>query len=44
MVEGVIDSFPGRIKRDEWVKQAKVLAKGEAPRKMKPKNAKKVKA
>ena len=44
MVEGVIDSFPGRIKRDEWVKQAKVLAKGGAPRKMKPKNAKKVKA
>ena len=28
MVEGVIDSFPGRIKRDEWVKQAKTLAKG----------------
>lgn len=27
MVEGVIDSIPGRIKRDEWVKQAKVLAK-----------------
>ena len=35
MVEGVIDSIPGRIKRDEWVKQAKVLAKGGAPRKMK---------
>ena len=28
MVEGVIDSFPGRIQRDEWVKQAKKLAKG----------------
>ena len=28
MVEDVIDSFPGRIKRDEWVKQAKTLAKG----------------
>ena len=28
MVEGVIDSFPGRIKRDEWVKQGKALAKG----------------
>ena len=27
MVEGVIDSFPGRIKRDEWIKQAKSLAK-----------------
>ena len=27
MVEGVIDSFPGRIKRDEWVKQGKALAK-----------------
>jgi NADH-quinone oxidoreductase subunit E len=27
MVEEVIDSFPGRIKRDEWVKQGKALAK-----------------
>ena len=35
MVEGVIDSFPGRIGRDEWVKQAKGLAKGAAPRAMK---------
>ena len=35
MVESVIESIPGRIKRDEWVKQAKVLAKGGAPRKMK---------
>lgn len=26
MVEGVIDSFPGRIGRDEWVKQAKGLS------------------
>ena len=26
MVEGVIDSIPGRIKRDEWVKQAKGLS------------------
>lgn len=26
MVEGVIDSFPGRIQRDEWVKQAKKLS------------------
>jgi len=25
MVEGVIDSIPGRIARDEWVKQAKKL-------------------
>ena len=30
MVEGVIDSFPGRIKRDEWVKQGKALAKSAA--------------
>ena len=28
MVEGIIDSFPGRIERDEWVKQAAELAKG----------------
>ncbi len=35
MVEGVIDSIPGRIKRDEWVKQAKGLAKGAKPRAMK---------
>ena len=27
MVEGVIDSIPGRITRDEWVKQAKKLSK-----------------
>ncbi len=27
MVEGVIDSIPGRIARDEWVKQAKGFAK-----------------
>jgi len=27
MVEGVIDSIPGRIARDEWVKQAKKLSK-----------------
>jgi len=30
MVEGVIDSIPGRIDRDEWVKQAKGLAKTAA--------------
>lgn len=29
MVEGVIDSFPGRIERDEWIKQAKGLAKSK---------------
>ena len=29
MVEGVIDSFPGRIGRDEWVPQAKGLAKAK---------------
>ena len=27
MVEALIDSIPDRIKRDEWVKQAKALAK-----------------
>jgi len=27
MVEGVIDSFPGRIGRDEWIPQAKGFAK-----------------
>ncbi len=27
MVEGVIDSIPGRIERDAWVKQAKKLSK-----------------
>ena len=27
MVDEIIDSFPGRIERDEWVKQAKALAK-----------------
>ena len=27
MVEGIIDSIPGRIQRDEWVKQGKALAK-----------------
>lgn len=30
MVEALIDSIPGRIKRDEWVKQAKALAKAKA--------------
>ena len=30
MVEGIIDSFPGRIKRDDWVKQGKALAKSAA--------------
>jgi len=30
MVEGVIDSIPGRIKRDEWVKQARGLSKAAA--------------
>ena len=39
MVEGVIDSIPGRIQRDEWVKQAKGLANGAAPRPMKGKPA-----
>ena len=42
MVEGVIDSFPGRIGRDEWVKQAGGLAKSAtkasaAPKKRGPK-------
>ena len=30
MVEGVIDSFAGRIERDEWVKQAAELAKASS--------------
>jgi len=30
MVEELIDSIPGRIKRDEWVKQAKSLSKVKA--------------
>lgn len=30
MVEELIDSIPGRIKRDEWVKQGKALAKAAA--------------
>ena len=37
MVEKLIDSIPGRIERDEWVKQAGVLAKGGAPKAMKKK-------
>ena len=39
MVEDLIDSIPGRIKRDEWVKQGKALAKGGKPRAMKGKPA-----
>ncbi len=35
MVEELIDSIPGRIQRDEWVKQAKGLASGGKPRAMK---------
>ena len=35
MVEELIDSIPGRIQRDEWVKQAGGLAKGGKPRSMK---------
>ena len=35
MVEGVIDSFPGRIDRDDWIAQAKQLAKGGTARTMK---------
>ena len=37
MVEKLIDSIPGRIERDEWVKQAGNLAKGGAPKAMKKK-------
>jgi len=37
MVEGVIESIPGRIQRDEWVKQAKGLSTGGKPRAMKGK-------
>ena len=43
MVEGVIDSIPGRIARDEWVRQAKGLSNGAAP-KAKKKAAPKAKA
>lgn len=35
MVEELIDSIPGRIERDEWVKQAGVLAEGGDARAMK---------
>ena len=35
MVEEIIEKFPGRIKRDEWVKQAKALAKAADKRKVK---------
>ena len=43
MVEKLIDSIPGRIGRDEWVPQAKGLAKGGKPsaKKAAPKAAKK---
>ncbi len=41
MVEGVIDSMPGRIKRDTWVAQAKVLAKAASKKKIATKKAKK---
>lgn len=33
MVEGVIDSIPGRIKRDKWVAQAKGLSKATSTKK-----------
>lgn len=36
-IEEIIEKFPGRIERDEWVKQAKVLTKGPAKPKAKPK-------
>jgi len=39
-VESIIDKFPGRIERDDWVKQAKVLAKGAAKSNPDPKGAK----
>ena len=43
MVEGIIDSFPGRIERDEWIKQAGGLAAGggTAPKAAKKAPAKK---
>ncbi len=42
MVEGIIDSIPGRITRDEWVKQAAALASDDAakPAKKAPAKAK----
>jgi len=39
-VEAIIDKFPGRIERDEWVKQAKTLAKGAAKPKSKTSKSK----
>lgn len=44
MVEGVIDSIPGRIKRDEWVQQARGFAKGAGKTAAKKKAAPKAKA
>ncbi|NNC36720.1 MAG: DUF2853 family protein [Hyphomonadaceae bacterium] len=45
MVNDKLGAFPGRIERDEWVRQAKGLAKGAgaakaAPKKAAPKKAK----
>lgn len=40
MVDALIDSFPGRIERDEWVKQAKFLAKNPAAKNAGAKKAK----
>ena len=42
MVNDKLDAFPGRIQRDEWVRQAKGLAKGTGV--AKPKKAKAAKA
>jgi predicted flap endonuclease-1-like 5' DNA nuclease len=36
MVNDKLDAFPGRIERDEWVRQAKGLAKGTGAAKAKP--------
>ena len=43
-IEQIIDRFPGRIERDEWVKQAKALAEGPAKPKTRKKKSVKDKA
>ena len=42
MVNDKLGAFPGRIERDEWVRQAKGLAKGVAAKKVPAKKAAKV--
>ena len=42
MVNDKLGAFPGRIERDEWVRQAKGLAKGVAAKKVPAKKTAKV--